>query len=77
MDSSDVGDRDGCSVGILTEAHIELFDECALRWRIGQPYRVSRFLELVRQFYERDEVPIECIPGALANAKSATGNGTR
>lgn len=66
-----VGDEDQVSLGILTESHIELINECALRWRIGQPYRVSSFLELIRQFYERKEVPIECIPEALANVKKA------
>jgi len=69
MLSPHVGDEDEVSLGILTEAHIELINECALRWRIGQPYRVSCFLELIRQFYERNEVPIECIPEALANVK--------
>lgn len=69
MLSPTVGDEDEVSLGILTEAHIQLINECALRWRIGQPYRVSCFLELIRQFYERNEVPIECVPEALANAK--------
>jgi len=69
MLSPNVGDEDEVSLGILTEAHIELINECGLRWRIGQPYRVSCFLELIRQFYERNEVPIECIPEALANVK--------
>ena len=69
MLSPNVGDEDEVSLGILTQAHIELINECALRWRIGQPYRVSCFLELIRQFYERNEVPIECIPEALANVK--------
>ena len=69
MLSPNVGDEDQVSLGILTDAHIELINECALRWRIGQPYRVSCFLDLIRQFYERTEVPIECIPEALANVK--------
>lgn len=69
MLSPHVGDEDEVSLGILTEAHIELINECALRWRIGQPYRVSCFLELIRQFYERTEVPIECVPEALSNIK--------
>ena len=69
MLSPNVGDEDEVSLGILTEAHIELINECALRWRIGQSYRVSCFLELIRQFYERNEVPIECIPEALANVR--------
>lgn len=62
---STVGDDDEVSLGILTQPHIELINECALRWRIGQPYRAACFLDLMRQFYERVEVPLECVPEAL------------
>ncbi|OCH90864.1 hypothetical protein OBBRIDRAFT_887390 [Obba rivulosa] len=67
MMSPHVGDDDEVSLGILSPPHIELINECALRWRIGQPYRVACFLDLVKQFYERNEVPLECIPEALQN----------
>lgn len=67
MLSPAVGDEDEVSLGILSLPHIELINEVALRWRIGQPYRVTCFLDLVRQFYERNEVPLECIPDALQN----------
>ncbi|KAH9921152.1 uncharacterized protein B0H18DRAFT_956756 [Fomitopsis serialis] len=67
MLSPTVGDDDEVSLGILSSPHIELINEVALRWRIGQPYRVTCFLDLVRQFYERNEVPLECIPEALQN----------
>lgn len=67
MLSPSVGDDDEVSLGILSPQHIELINEVALRWRIGQPYRVTCFLDLVRQFYERNEVPLECIPEALQN----------
>ncbi|KAH9837722.1 uncharacterized protein C8Q71DRAFT_754139 [Rhodofomes roseus] len=67
MLSPSVGDDDEVSLGILSGTHIELINEVALRWRIGQPYRVTCFLDLVRQFYERNEVPLECIPEALQN----------
>jgi hypothetical protein len=69
MHSPSVGDEDEVSLGILTEAHMSLINECALRWRIGHPYRVSCFLDLIKQLYERTQVPIECIPEALANLK--------
>lgn len=67
MLSPTVGDDDEVSLGILSAPHIEIINECALRWRIGQPYRVTCFLELVKEFYERNEVPLECIPEALSN----------
>lgn len=65
MLSPEVDDNDEVSLGILSVPHIELLNECALRWRIGHSYRAICFLDLVRQFYERSEVPLECIPEAL------------
>lgn len=65
MLSDTVGDDDEVSLGILSPPHIELINECALRWRIGQPYRAACFLDIVKSFYERNEVPLECIPEAL------------
>ncbi|KAI8990411.1 hypothetical protein BD414DRAFT_483553 [Trametes punicea] len=67
MLSPAVGDDDEVSLGILSPPHIELINECALRWRVPQTYRVASFLDAVRQFYERNEVPLECVPEALAN----------
>lgn len=65
MLSPSVGDDDEVSLGILSPQHIELINECALRWRIGQTYRAACFLEIVKGFYERNEVPLECVPEAL------------
>lgn len=65
MMSPEVDDTDEVSLGILSTAHIELINECAIRWRIDHPYRAACFLDLVKQFYERNDVPMECIPEAL------------
>lgn len=65
MLSPEVDDNDEVSLGILSLAHLELISECALRWQIGHPHRAVCFLDLVMQFYERNEVPMECIPEAL------------
>ena len=65
MLSPEVDDNDQVSLGILSHMHIELINECATRWRIGDPYRATCFLDLVRQLYERNDVPMECIPEAL------------
>lgn len=67
MLSPEVDDNDEVSLGILSPTHIELINECALRWRIGHSYRAACFLDLVKQFYERNDVPMECIPEALQN----------
>jgi len=65
MLSPEVDDNDEVSLGILSAPHIELINECASRWRIGHPYRAACFLDLVKQFFERNDVPMECIPEAL------------
>ncbi|KAI6002214.1 hypothetical protein F5J12DRAFT_841563 [Pisolithus orientalis] len=63
--SPEVDDADEVPLTILSQPHVQLINECAVRWRIGQPYRATCFLELIKQFYERGEVPMECIPVAL------------
>ncbi|TFK96931.1 hypothetical protein BDV98DRAFT_607974 [Pterulicium gracile] len=65
MMSPEVDDSDEVSLGILSSSHIELLNECAMRWRIGHPYRAACFLDLVKQFFERNDVPMECVPEAL------------
>jgi hypothetical protein len=65
MLSPEVDDNDEVSLGILSPQHIDLISECALRWRIAHPYRAVCFLDLVKQFYERNDVPMECIPEAM------------
>ena len=65
MHDPNVNDDDQVSLGILSPPHIELINECALRWRISQPYRAACFLDLIKQLYERNEVPLDCVPEAL------------
>ncbi|KAF8124264.1 hypothetical protein K438DRAFT_1649950 [Mycena galopus ATCC 62051] len=67
MLSPEVDDNDEVSLGILSAPHLDLLNECALRWRIGHPYRAICFLDLVKQFYERQDIPMECIPEALSH----------
>ncbi|KZP33278.1 hypothetical protein FIBSPDRAFT_847925 [Athelia psychrophila] len=69
MLSPETEETDEVSLGILSVPHLELLNECAMRWRIGHPYRASCFLDLVRQFYERGEIPMECVPEALQNVQ--------
>ncbi|KAJ7075669.1 hypothetical protein B0H15DRAFT_1026978 [Mycena belliarum] len=65
MLSPEVDDNDEVSLGILSAPHLDLINECAVRWRIGHSYRAVCFLDLVKQFYERQDIPMECIPEAL------------
>lgn len=65
MLSPETEETEEVSLGILSAGHLDLLNECALRWRIGHPYRAACFLDLVRQFYERGDIPMECVPEAL------------
>ncbi|KAF7307798.1 hypothetical protein MKEN_01139900 [Mycena kentingensis (nom. inval.)] len=67
MLSPEVDDNDEVSLGILSAAHLDLLNEVAIRWRIGHSYRATCFLDLVKQFYERQDIPMECIPEALTH----------
>jgi hypothetical protein len=53
------------SLTILSPRHLEVINECSLRWRIVPSYRVTCFLDVIKHKYEREEVPIECIPEGL------------
>lgn len=59
------------SLTILSHQHLDLLNEAALRWRISHSYRVTCFLDVIRYKYERDEVPIECIPEGLQMVEKA------
>ncbi|KAJ6581995.1 hypothetical protein B0H19DRAFT_1117211 [Mycena capillaripes] len=70
MLSPDIDDNEEVSLGILSDAHLDLLNECALRWRVGHPYRAVCFLDLVKQFYERQDIPFECVPEALQHVST-------
>ena len=53
------------SLGILSGPNLDLINECATRWRVGYPYRVTCSLDIIKYKYEREEVPLECIPEAM------------
>ncbi|KAH7100511.1 hypothetical protein BKA62DRAFT_620047 [Auriculariales sp. MPI-PUGE-AT-0066] len=61
------------SLGILSARHLEVVNECAIRWRIPQSYRVAAFMDVVRYKFEREEVPLECIPEGLQMIQRALG----
>jgi hypothetical protein len=71
MLSPEVDDNEEVSLGILSDAHLDLLNECALRWRIGHPYRAVCFLDLVKQFYERQDIPLQCIPEAMEHVSKS------
>ncbi|KAI6022903.1 hypothetical protein BKA83DRAFT_97293 [Pisolithus microcarpus] len=50
--SPEVDDADEIPLTILSQPHVQLINECAVRWRIGKSYRAT-------------EVPMDCVPAAL------------
>ncbi|KAF8622282.1 hypothetical protein AX15_007148 [Amanita polypyramis BW_CC] len=71
MLSPEVPDNEEVSLGILSQPHLDLLSECALRWRIGPAYRAVCFLDLVKQFFERDSIPVQCVDEALGGIVKA------
>lgn len=65
MFSPEVDDADEVPLSILSPPHVDLINECAMRWRINHTYRATCFLDQIKQLYERSDVPMECIPEAL------------
>jgi hypothetical protein len=53
------------SLGILSAPHVELLNECVVRWRISHSYRAVCFLDVIKYKFEREEVPQACIPEAF------------
>ncbi|CAK5271137.1 unnamed protein product [Mycena citricolor] len=74
MLSPEVDDNDEVSLGILSTPHLDLLNECALRWRIGHAYRAICFVDIVKQFYERQDIPLECIPEALSHISKVSSD---
>ncbi|QRW12124.1 hypothetical protein RhiLY_11123 [Ceratobasidium sp. AG-Ba] len=61
------------SLTILSPRNHEIINECAVRWRVLQTYRVACFLDVVRYKYEREEVPLDCLPEALQVVNKTIG----
>ena len=59
------------SLGILSAKNADVINECALRWRTLHSYRVTCFLDVIKYKFERDEVPVECIPEGLQMVQKA------
>lgn len=53
------------SLGILSAQHVELLNECVVRWRVAHSYRAVCFLDVIKYKFEREEVPQACIPEAF------------
>lgn len=63
------------SLSILSRKHIDLLNECALRWRLMGPFRVLVNLDVIKYKYDRGEVPLDCISEALSTTQKAVDDG--
>jgi hypothetical protein len=53
------------SLGILSPKNRAVLEECALRWRVQDPFMLVTFLDLIRYKEEREGLPLACVPEAL------------
>lgn len=54
------------SLRILSQGHLDLLGECAVRWRVTPPYRVASFFDSISKRFAGEEIPIvECVGEAL------------
>ncbi|WRT65054.1 uncharacterized protein IL334_001996 [Kwoniella shivajii] len=61
------------SLGILSQNHVSLLQECAIRWRLPISFRTSSFFRAIVERYQRGDVPSACVREAMAMAQKAEG----
>ena len=54
------------SLGVLSQEHISLLGECAVRWRLPPSFRAWVFLEAIVERFEQGNVPAACVHEATA-----------
>ncbi|KAF8315851.1 hypothetical protein DL93DRAFT_2125393 [Clavulina sp. PMI_390] len=62
------------SLEIISSETRRMVDECALRWRVANPYRVTTALDIMKYKFEREEIPFACIPEAMQSVANAAGD---
>ncbi|PWN50695.1 hypothetical protein IE53DRAFT_82315 [Violaceomyces palustris] len=60
------------SLSILSKIHMDLLNECAVRWRLMANFRAVTNLDVIKYKYDRGEVPLDCISEALNTMQRAT-----
>ncbi|KAK0864510.1 hypothetical protein LTS02_005892 [Friedmanniomyces endolithicus] len=63
---------DGEPAKLLSRQSMDLLNEVALRWRIPQFTRLVLFLDVVREKYQHQEVPLETLDAAFVSVKEPT-----
>jgi hypothetical protein len=61
------------SLGVLSQDHLALLGECAVRWRLAPSFRAWIFLESIVERCEQGLVPTACVHEASAMVQKAQG----
>jgi hypothetical protein len=54
------------SLGVLSQEHMSLLGECAVRWRLPASFRAWVFLSAIVERFEQGNVPSACVHEATA-----------
>lgn len=61
------------SLGVLSQDHVTLLGECAVRWRLPASFRAWVFLEAIVKRCEQGDVPAACVHEAVAMVSKVIG----
>ena len=61
------------SLGVLSQDHVALLGECAVRWRLAPSFRAWVFLEAIVERCEQGFVPAACVHEATAMVQKVRG----
>ena len=61
------------SLGVLSQDHVALLGECAVRWRLPPSFRAWKFLESIVERCEQGLVPSACVHEASAAVSKVLG----
>ena len=61
------------SLGVLSQEHVALLSECAVRWRLAASFRAWVFLDAIVERCERGLVPTACVHEATAMEQRLQG----
>ncbi|KAF7195900.1 hypothetical protein HII31_02780 [Pseudocercospora fuligena] len=67
--TNDLADDEVQAAGFLSPQTMELLNEIAHRWRVPPSSRLVLFLDVVREKYQNQEIPLETVDTAFAHAK--------
>ncbi|KAG9807329.1 hypothetical protein KCU68_g21831, partial [Aureobasidium melanogenum] len=61
---------DGPEIQLLSKQSTDVLNELALRWRIPQPSRMTLFLDVIREKFDRQEITLDMLDAAFMYVKT-------